>query len=468
MRYSIINSSEVIKNFDIRVDAEYFDPEHLSLENNILQKKWEYLEDISNVRGGKRLPLGETFSEEGIPYIRAEDVKNDFVEYKNSPKISNNLHSILKNYQTNYNDVLLTIVGNSIGDIGIVKFKLDKCNLTENCVKIINLKILPEYLFAFLLSKYGKSQINREKVGTAQPKLAIVRIRKFKTPITEVVFQKFIKIIIDKAYELKENSLKNYSNAENLLLSALEILNWQPKHELSYVKKFSDVNSANRYDAEYFQPKYDKIVEKIKLYPNGWDTFEHLVNTKNKNIIPKDNVKCKYIELSNISNNGEITGFTLDIGKNLPTRARRLVKTDDLIISSIEGSLDSITLITKEYDNSFCSNGFYVVNSNFYNSETLLCLLKTIIGQLQLKKGCSGTILTAISKEELNNIILPKIKQETQMQIKENIQNMYQLKFKSKQLLEIAKRGVEIAIEENEEVATNWINGQLSKIGVKL
>ena len=34
--------------------------------------------------------------------------------------------------------------------------------------------------------------------------------------------------------------------------------------------------------------------------------------------------------------------------------------------------------------------------------------------------------------------------------------------------LEIAKRGVEIAIEENEDIATNWINEQLLKIGVTL
>lgn len=90
------------------------------------------------------------------------------------------------------------------------------------------------------------------------------------------------------------------------------------------------------------------------------------------------------------------------------------------------------------------------------------------MGQLQLKRGCSGTILAAISKEELNKIVLPNIKPEKQKQIKENIQKMYQLKFKSKQLLEIAKRGVEIAIEENEEVATNWINERISKIDVKL
>ena len=42
------------------------------------------------------------------------------------------------------------------------------------------------------------------------------------------------------------------------------------------------------------------------------------------------------------------------------------------------------------------------------------------------------------------------------------------LKQKSKQLLEIAKIGVEKAIETEEETATAWINQQLESLGVNL
>ncbi len=204
----------------------------------------------------------------------------------------------------------------------------------------------------------------------------------------------------------------------------------------------------------------------IKSYPDGWDYLQNIININDKNIKPHNDKKYKYIELSNISNNGYITGSSLDLGKNLPTRARRLVKKNDLIISSIEGSLDSIALITEEYHNSFCSNGFYVLNSYVINSETLLCLMKSNLCQMQLKKGCSGTILSAISKDELQKIIIPKINQKTQIQIQEKIQYMHKLKEQSKQLIEIAVRGVEIAIEQNEDMAANWINNELQKLGL--
>ena len=469
MKYSIVLKSTVTKNFDFRIDADYYNPEYLRLAKQIHKKQYVFLEEKSCVKGGKRLPLGENFSNEGVPYIRAEDVKNSFVEYENSPKISLLLHNKLKNYKTAYNDVLITIVGNSIGDIGIVKFKISKCNLTENCAKIVNLReILPEYLFIFLCSKFGQYQIKRETVGTAQPKLALVRIKQFQIPILLDKFQNKISDIVETSYIYTCNLNKKYKLSEKILIKELNIENWTAKHKLWSVKNYSDVKDANRLDAEYFQPKYDEIIKLIKNYSNGYDKLKNIVKIKDVNFIPEPREEYKYIELANIAKNGEINNCTVDFGENLPTRARRIVSTGDVVVSSIEGSLNSIALITNDNNNSLCSTGFYVINSNFINPETLFCLMKSEFIQMQLKRGCSGTILTAINKDEFENILLPKINSNIQVQIKENIQEMYKLKCQSKQLLEIAKRGVEIAIEQDEDIATNWINQELQKIGVEL
>ena len=45
------------------------------------------------------------------------------------------------------------------------------------------------------------------------------------------------------------------------------------------------------------------------------------------------------------------------------------------------------------------------LNSKKINSETLLVLFKSLIVQKLLERGCKGTILTAISKDELQKII---------------------------------------------------------------
>lgn len=469
MQYSIVNYKTVKENSDFRIDADYFRPNFLNSLDLVTSHENLMLSEISNVKGGKRLPLGESFSDEGVSYIRAEDVKNGFVQYENSPKISFKLYGVLKRYQTKKDDVLITIVGNSVGDVGIVKFDLKKCNLTENCAKVTNLeKLFPEYLFTFLLSKHGQIQIHREKVGTAQPKLALERIRKFKIPVFSNKFQNNFVNIINQANRFIEDSKTLYAQAEQLLLSKLGLTDWKPKHELSFIKNFSDTQEAERFDAEYFQPKYEEIIEAVKKYKGGFDDLGNLVKIKDKNFTPKDNEEYKYIELANISANGEINGYNENLGKELPSRARRKVQKDDLIVSSIEGSLDSIALISEEIQNALCSTGFFVIQSEMINSETLLILLKTKVGQLQLKKGCKGTILTAISKDELSKIVLPKIDLKTQEEIKKKIAEMYETKKLSKSLLEIAKRGVEMAIEKDEQEAEKWINSEVEKLGVKI
>ena len=502
--------SEVLKeNFTRRIDSEYFKKEYLKITEIIEKQQFDILSKIGKIKGGKRLPLGENFSEEGVPYIRAQDIKNSFVDYSNSPKISLQLHKILQRYQTRKNDVLITNVGNSIGDVGIIKFDLDKCNLTENAVKVIVEKVLPEFLFVFLLSKYGNLQIRREAVGTAQPKLALERINLFKVPLLSLDFQNKIEEIVKTAHLKREQSQTLYRQAEELLLETIglepgfsglkdeqdynkeksckssnqenqgsdnnkdcqdflpqsttkdihkgtqrknlvnlenltEIL-VQTKTQTNYnIKTFKEsFLTTGRLDAEYYQPKYENYINLVKKYEFGYELLQNVCNLKDSNFTPDETKEYQYIELADIGKSGNITGCTVAQGNELPSRARRKVNTSDVIISSIEGSLESCALITNDYNNALCSTGFYVINSEKINSETLLVLFKSEVIQNIMKQGCSGTILTAINKTEFQNISIPLINKEIQQQISAFIQESFALRRQSEQLLDEAKEMVE-------------------------
>ena len=219
------------------------------------------------------------------------------------------------------------------------------------------------------------------------------------------------------------NADKEFHNAQLIFLSELGLDIWQPKHKPTFIKNYSDTGFTRRIDAEYYQPKYDELINIIKNYSEGWDEFGNLVQLKDKKFSPEKNREYKYIELANIVRHGEIVGCMKDKVGNLPKRARRKVATGDVIVSSIEGSLSSIAMIEQEYNNALCSTGFHVINSESLNSETLLVLLKSTVGQLQLKKGCNGTILSAINQDEINKIILPKIKQKIQRRIQKKLLN---------------------------------------------
>ncbi len=258
--------------------------------------------------------------------------------------------------------------------------------------------------------------------------------------------QKSIRKYFDNAYSKLQTSKSLYKQAEEILLKELNFENYKPKYELTFEAGIEEVEEAKRFDADYFQPKYKKIEKRIEEYGGGFYFLDD-EEIKDKNFFPKEDKEYCYIELSNVSGNGEINGFTKELGKNLPTRARRKVKEGEIIISSIEGSLSSCALITKEYGGCLCSNGFYVVDSTKINPETILVLFKSLIIQNLLKRGCKGTILTAIPKNELQKIKVPLLSPTIQEKIAEKIQESFKLRKESKELLEKAKKMVEDELE---------------------
>ena len=93
-----------------------------------------------------------------------------------------------------------------------------------------------------------------------------------------------------------------------------------------------------------------------------------------------------------------------------------------------------------------------------------MVLLKSIVGQLQLKKGCSGTILTAINKDEFSKVVLPVISPDKQTEIQQKVVESFNLRKQSKHLLECAKQAVEMAIEQDEKTASNWLKNKTKQI----
>jgi len=318
-------------------------------------------------------------------------------------------------------------------------------------------KILPTTLVIYLNSKIGRAEIEKYLMVGNQANFSPAKFREILIPKFGTKLQTLIDHRVWKAYSNYEQSKKCYKEAQTLLLSELSLTTWQPKHQLTFVRKFSDTKQVRRFDAEYFQPKYDEIVKAIKSYSDGWDTLGNLVTLNDKNFKPKNKQRYQYIELANIVGNGEITGCMSEEGQNLPTRARRKVAKGNVIVSSIEGSLSCIALIEKEYNQALCSTGFHVINSKSYNSETLLILLKSIVGQLQLKKACSGTILTAINKDEFGKIIFPNIDESKQNQIQQKVTESFAFRKQSKYLLECTKKAVEMVIKQDEKIAMSWL-----------
>lgn len=460
---SVVPLSE-LEAFSRRADAEYYRPAFIEMERSLKCNKWSYLEDLSDSIksfGAYSLCNQIEYREDGIPFLRATDIKDGHVDFSGALRIDSDTHQLLWKSQIEPETVLLTMsgtVGNSTVTNGAMPYPI---NSSQDVAKVITGSSLNPYcLSAFLQSHYGRMQTARLPIGSVQQHVFLWQINKLIIPEFSRPFQSEIANAFKAGQSARQQAGAVYDLAQEILLSELNLADWQPQHHVESVRNFSEVWSAGRIDAEYYQPKYYEVVNAVKGYRGGWDTLGNLVNLKGVNFPPDDATEYRYIELANIAGNGEITDCTVGLGADLPSRARRKVSAGDVIVSSIEGSLDSIALIDSQYDGALCSTGFHVINSQAFNTETLLVLLKSAVGQLQLKKGCSGTILTAINKDEFSRIVLPKIAEGTQAEIRQKVAESAALRRQSRRLLESAKRAVEIAIEEDEGTAMAWLEGE--------
>jgi len=325
--------------------------------------------------------------------------------------------------------------------------------ISSNAIAIVpKHKSVSKFLAIYLRTKYGNLQLYRNQQYSSQPKISTSFISDMKIPEIKGFYVDVAKVY-DAALESLKKSELEYANAEQLLLEELGLNNFNPSTEPVAVKNFSQsFGASGRLDAEYYQSKY----EDYEVALNTAHKLAELCDIHDSAIVPHSS-DYKYIELSDIGASGNITGCTIAPFKELPSRARRLVKSGQLIVSSIEGSLTSCALVTDDYDGAICSTGFYVVNSTKMNSETLLVLFKSEPIQQLMKKRCSGTILTAISKVTLETMPFPLIDKDTQSEIAEMVQKSFALRRQSEELLERAKRAVEIAIENGEDEAINFL-----------
>ena len=148
---------------------------------------WEEkkLGDVCSVLSGKRVPKGNklTSVNTGLKYITVSDMGDKFVSNKDIKYITQEIETKIKKYKVITGDIIISVAG-TLGKVNIITEEFNNANLTENCDKLTEFKgCITEYLFYFLQSEKFLDEINRIKTSSAQPKLALDRLRIFVIPI---------------------------------------------------------------------------------------------------------------------------------------------------------------------------------------------------------------------------------------------------------------------------------------------
>ena len=173
------------------------------------------ISEFAKVRGGKRLPKGESLQKEKTnhPYIRIADLDDDTVDLSDIHYISEEVFSKINRYIIEQQDVYISIVG-TIGKCGTIPACLDGANLTENAARITSEITLPRYLALYLNSPLCQEEINGRIRSATLGKLSLYNINEIVVPIPVIDEQQEI---IDYLEKLLQNEKLVKESAENLI-----------------------------------------------------------------------------------------------------------------------------------------------------------------------------------------------------------------------------------------------------------
>ena len=440
---SIIKKTEIVEAK--RFDAEYFKPEYLEIE-----KKLEKIEH--NKIGEIFYPIKNGFDFRDYEkkgktyYIRTADIKeNGFQE----TAVKIDFEEIPEKVKLKLNDILFTRKGN-YGKNCLVDKKIEN-SLISSEIMILRKRensFNHYFLSIFLRCKFGKQQIERNIHGVSNFSITQTALESLKIPIFSNSFQLQIEKLVKQAHQNQAKSKKLYKEAELLLLEELGLLDFEVKHQLTFTTQKKEVEKAKRFDAEYFQPKYDKIIKNIENYKGGFCKVEDKF-LQNKKLSKKDKNFYNYIEIGDINISSGEVNFNKIVTSKIPANGKISLEKNNLLISKVRPYRGAVGIVNSDKENLLGSGAFTVIKENSnYKKEVLLILLRIECLKDYLLKFNVGTSYPVVKDENILNLKIPLISQPIQEKIAKLIGESHQLRKEAKVLLERAKKKVEQEIEK--------------------
>ncbi len=451
--YSVIKKSQLEGAH--RLDAEYFMPEFLNVATHLDQISSAPLETFGKITASAFYPAATAhYSKEvGLPFIRVVDIVN-YPIIDESQQIEKLPEDFIKNCSgittLKNGEMVVSKVGTPCY-ASIINGNIQKVALTRTVLGIKNIcKINPFYLLAFLRSKYGFYQLMREREQQIQLQLTLDRVRKIKIFVPSQQNQDNIANIVLEFYKTQKQSDKIYSQAEDLLLQELGLKDFKIEDDLAYVVNLSDVKSAHRADAEYFQPKYQRVVEKVKKH--SVRLLGDLVSIKKGgepgSDVYQDEGKL-FIRVSSVSKHGIIDKDQKYLSDELYQILRKLFEPKIGEILLTKDATPGIAYVLKESVEGIIAGGVTRLKlKEDIEAEYLALCINSVIGQMQIERDAGGSVILHWKPDQIKNLQVPILPKPTQQKIADLVRQSHEACKTAKELLEKAKREVEKLIED--------------------
>ena len=313
---------------------------------------------------------------------------------------------------------------------------------------------LTRLLYFYLCSKFAQSIFLWSQEGTNHPRFPNYVLEKLPFGKVSEDLLEYVNECYEDYITKLEQSKELYKEAEKILLNELGLLNHKPNHKLTFTASIKEIKEAKRFDAEYFQPKYKEIIEKIENYKNGWDYVKNIITYKKGVEVGSEayqNEGIPFVRVSDFSIYG-IDKVEKKISKELYEELKdQYAPREGEILFTKDGTI-GISYVLKEDFEGILSGAFLRLNlkSKYkdFEKECLALIFNSIICKMQVEKLSGGALIAHLKPSDFEKFKIPLIDQKTQKIISQKIQESHKLRKESKELLKLAIKKVEEEIEK--------------------
>lgn len=442
--WSEINYSKLLS--DNRFDAEYYDPQVLKYEDAVKSYPggWMMLADMAElITDGDHLK--RNYVQDGVLFLTSENFSEHHINYDSELRIETDYERTLARARSEAEVVYITKTGKWYGKAAVCLSDQPVFNISADVAKIrLKPQYDPYFLACYLNSRIGYSLVRREATGGSRDRIILDKLRSLPIPLVRSNKNEYLEVVklIDRKYR-EANTL--LSDAEDLLGSALGLMQLDMTPQPFFEQSNINVAKANRLDADYFDPRMQNL---INVLSRDGLTIRDVVNLSKRRFESREGVEFQYIEIGDVSNDG-IAQSSPIMGEDAPSRATWMVKSGDVITSTVRPIRRLSAIITENQDGYVCSSGFAVLTPKNIEPELLLVYLRIPLVCQLLDLYTTASMYPAISTDDLMSIPISIPDFTIREKVIEKVRQSFSARNEAKRILKVACDMVEQTVLKN-------------------
>ena len=360
-----------------------------------IPKDWEVTKmgDVAFVKGriGWRGLKASEYTTKGPYLIANKHLINNKIMWDKCDHLSEFRYDESPEIQLQLNDVIMSKDG-TIGQPAFIDFLPDRAtiNSTMMLLRVTNNGFAPEFLFYFLQGPHFKRFLAQKISGTSIPHLFQRDMKELKVTLPPLAEQEGIVEVLGVVDLAVAKAGEVIAKTERLKKGLMQTL-----------------LTRGIGHKEYKQTP-------IGTVPKDWEVvkLKDIVEINRESRDPSREMIHKtffYVDIDSVDGStGKIRSPKKILGKEAPSRARRVIHENDVIMSTVRPYLKAFAIVPRELDNQICSTGFAVLSCG---SKIMPYFLLNVLFSNQVISQCNRMMIggqyPALNKSQVSEIKIP-------------------------------------------------------------